>query len=120
MDNRYLLKIFDPNIFSEIMEFINGTPEYIQKNKSSKKIQEWWKDQYLDPNEYSKKEYIRSMLRMYTKQMFLEFPQFAIWKMALYSGKVLQPVPTELTKKSQSIKWVMDNLDEDDLLIIGL
>ena len=110
-----------------VTDFLVGDKEYLSKKCAINKIMKWYKRYPIvnDSEElddiYTRSYLIRIIIFNYEKINIQTYPSFAIGKMAMYSPKVLEPFDheTSTVTKSMVLKWMLRNLDEYDLALIG-
>lgn len=107
-------------IFSEVMEFLQGTPHQIQKRNAARKILRWYRNIPTSEDIYLKTDIVRQILRKYNDETLFNYPQFANSKMGLYSPQ-RYPLPREgFTRRSQVRDWIVEHMTVRDLALVGV
>lgn len=112
-------------IRSEIFGFMRGDPDFQKKKNATRKILRWYRKspkvgQDEDDVEYNMAYLIRTMLKVYDDDIMMRYPEFAFNKIRLYSSKEIETPPRNPTKRIQVIRWILANLDEEDMMLVGL
>ena len=113
-----------PELSEKVTEFLVGDKIFLNKKCAAYKIARWYKTfpnlNYFDDNR-SKSFFVRLMMREYTTEQILNYPIFARNKMRLYLSNFVpefNPDNKPITKVSV-VRWIVDNLDEPDLALVG-
>ena len=110
------------DMFSFVSKFLSKNTTVIsdEEQNASRFIQKWYNNykNYDEDDDWEKGTYIRMMMMNYDVSDILEYPERARNKIKLYSPKPIKPVG-KFEKKSEVRKWIMDNMDIEDIYLVG-
>lgn len=109
-----------PDLFENVVEFVTGGYEYRKRLNAVRKIQKWYRKYSSrdDNGDYDKQIFLRQFVREYTLEMALIYPLLAKNKIALYMSDHIGELP-QFTKKSEVVSWVIENLNETQISLVG-
>lgn len=113
----------NPDLERNIIEFLVGNEEYLIKKCASIKIQKWYlkfprvinQIEDIDTKSY----YVRILNIHYDDDFLYHYPNFARDKMRLYSSKIIERFE-ETSSRLKVIKWIIKNLDINDMALVGI